>query len=159
MYLIRYELVDVVVYVFFFFLMIRRPPRSTRTDTLFPYTTLFRSYQQIGGAVPFPRMGRTSFGIGRDHRACVAAHLAPDRLCAVAKSGEIRHRTATGKAGGGGGRSAIRSAPVPAGAGRGRACRREPAAAQIGRAHVGTPVTNANLVCRLLLENIKPSHR
>src|SRR3546814_15648626 len=28
----------------FFFLMIRRPPRSTRTDTLFPYTTLFRSY-------------------------------------------------------------------------------------------------------------------
>src|SRR3546814_7446357 len=29
--------------VMFFFLMIRRPPRSTRTDTLFPYTTLFRS--------------------------------------------------------------------------------------------------------------------
>src|SRR3546814_4061416 len=29
----------------FFFLMIRRPPRSTRTDTLFPYTTLFRSFQ------------------------------------------------------------------------------------------------------------------
>src|SRR3546814_2771881 len=27
----------------FFFLMIRLPPRSTRTDTLFPYTTLFRS--------------------------------------------------------------------------------------------------------------------
>src|SRR3546814_1988951 len=27
-----------------FFLMIRRPPRSTRTDTLFPYTTLFRSH-------------------------------------------------------------------------------------------------------------------
>src|SRR3546814_13891397 len=47
--------VNVVVYVLcsyninqlrvfvFFFLMIRRPPRSTRTDTLFPYTTLFRS--------------------------------------------------------------------------------------------------------------------
>src|SRR3546814_7796311 len=35
-------------YVFFycFFLMIRRPPRSTRTDTLFPYTTLFRSQPQ-----------------------------------------------------------------------------------------------------------------
>src|SRR3546814_12528411 len=32
----------------FFFLMIRRPPRSTRTDTLFPYTTLFRS---LGGLV------------------------------------------------------------------------------------------------------------
>src|SRR3546814_10549240 len=29
----------------FFFLMILRPPRSTRTDILFPYTTLFRSFQ------------------------------------------------------------------------------------------------------------------
>src|SRR3546814_2602743 len=33
----------IVFYRFIFFLMIRRPPRSTRTDTLFPYTTLFRS--------------------------------------------------------------------------------------------------------------------
>src|SRR3546814_9909178 len=32
----------------FFFLMIRRPPRSTRTDTLFPYTTLFRSAEHRG---------------------------------------------------------------------------------------------------------------
>src|SRR3546814_12783157 len=32
-----------VIVLFCFFLMIRRPPRSTRTDTLFPYTTLFRS--------------------------------------------------------------------------------------------------------------------
>src|SRR3546814_21195602 len=32
--------------MFFFFLMIRRPPRSTRTDTLFPYTTLFRSLER-----------------------------------------------------------------------------------------------------------------
>src|SRR3546814_20900077 len=36
--------VDVLRYRFFvFFLMIRRPPRATRTDTRFPYTTLFRS--------------------------------------------------------------------------------------------------------------------
>src|SRR3546814_18540439 len=35
-----------------FFLMIRRPPRSTRTDTLFPYTTLFRSRRALGGARP-----------------------------------------------------------------------------------------------------------
>src|SRR3546814_2801484 len=34
---------DVEMWCCFFFLMIRRPPRSTRTDTLFPYTTLFRS--------------------------------------------------------------------------------------------------------------------
>src|SRR3546814_13224651 len=32
-----------LVLLLFFLLMIRRPPRSTRTDTLFPYTTLFRS--------------------------------------------------------------------------------------------------------------------
>src|SRR3546814_18017031 len=31
---------------YFIFLMMRRPPRSTRTDTLFPYTTLFRSSQR-----------------------------------------------------------------------------------------------------------------
>src|SRR3546814_19791098 len=36
-------LADVDMCSHFFFLMIRRPPRSTRTDTLFPYTTLFRS--------------------------------------------------------------------------------------------------------------------
>src|SRR3546814_18318114 len=33
----------VLCFVFFFCLLHRRPPRSTRTDTLFPYTTLFRS--------------------------------------------------------------------------------------------------------------------
>src|SRR3546814_1082075 len=38
-----YGVLVLCVYIFFFFLMIRRPPRSTRTDTLFPYTTLFRS--------------------------------------------------------------------------------------------------------------------
>src|SRR3546814_5172513 len=38
-----------------FFLMIRRPPRSTRTDTLFPYTTLFRSIS--GEDIPGRRGG------------------------------------------------------------------------------------------------------
>src|SRR3546814_3564810 len=42
----------------FFFLMIRRPPRSTRTDTLFPYTTLFRSSQRFEAACAHP--------VGRD---------------------------------------------------------------------------------------------
>src|SRR3546814_13502045 len=39
------------LYIQIFFLWIRRPPRSTRTDTLFPYTTLFRSCQ-----VPSPTL-------------------------------------------------------------------------------------------------------
>src|SRR3546814_3807503 len=43
----------------FFFLMIRRPPISTRTDTLFPYTTLFRSMAQDFTA---------AFNVGEDSR-------------------------------------------------------------------------------------------
>src|SRR3546814_12068454 len=39
--------------------MIRRPPRSTRTDTLFPYTTLFRSLDQQAGLVPDRNRQRT----------------------------------------------------------------------------------------------------
>src|SRR3546814_14796224 len=37
-----------------FFFMIRRPPRSTRTDTLFPYTTLFRSAVAARSVLPSP---------------------------------------------------------------------------------------------------------
>src|SRR3546814_13861680 len=37
----------ICISLIFFFLMIRRPPRSTRTDTLFPYTTLFRSVHHV----------------------------------------------------------------------------------------------------------------
>src|SRR3546814_5345421 len=40
----------------FFFLMIRRPPRSTRTDTLFPYTTLFRSIQHPLNRLQYERL-------------------------------------------------------------------------------------------------------
>src|SRR3546814_2576865 len=44
--------------LFFFFLMIRRPPRSTRTDTLFPYTTLFRSQEARFGQVSYTGLKR-----------------------------------------------------------------------------------------------------
>src|SRR3546814_15334232 len=41
-----------------FFLMIRRPPRSTRTDTLFPYTTLFRSWRGAASSLSaLPELG------------------------------------------------------------------------------------------------------
>src|SRR3546814_20154625 len=40
-------LISLLFVLCFVFLMIRRPPRSTRTDTLFPYTTLFRSQQGL----------------------------------------------------------------------------------------------------------------
>src|SRR3546814_2579662 len=45
-----------VSYFCSFFLMIRRPPRSTRTDTLFPYTTLFRSHSLPPASAPFQRL-------------------------------------------------------------------------------------------------------
>src|SRR3546814_5268590 len=46
-----------------FFLMIRRPPRSTRTDTLFPYTTLFRSRNLAAGELE--RLQSDALGRGR----------------------------------------------------------------------------------------------
>src|SRR3546814_4073865 len=52
----------------FFVLMIRRPPRSTRTDTLFPYTTLFRSLTRESDGAPmsirstWPISGSTATG-------------------------------------------------------------------------------------------------
>src|SRR3546814_7627819 len=52
----------------FFLLMIRRPPRSTRTDTLFPYTPLFRSQQDLAApqaaARPQHHAGEAA-GLGR----------------------------------------------------------------------------------------------
>src|SRR3546814_12162602 len=52
-YILFIVLLYLILFVVFFFLMIRRPPRSTRTDTLFPYTTLFRSpLKSSQGRVP-----------------------------------------------------------------------------------------------------------
>src|SRR3546814_2026098 len=53
--------------------MIRRPPRSTRTDTLFPYTTLFRSAAVEGEAVA--RSGAGGGDIRAPPAALVAGHL------------------------------------------------------------------------------------
>src|SRR3546814_12642555 len=60
--LIDYGLLGLLNSVFFFFLMLRRPPRSTRTAPLFPYPTLFRSnsYAACGHhptACPNPLVG------------------------------------------------------------------------------------------------------
>src|SRR3546814_3876670 len=51
--------------LYFFFLMIRRPPRSTRTDTLFPYTTLFRSSASSTSPSSCGWKGRSPRGAGR----------------------------------------------------------------------------------------------
>src|SRR3546814_7711177 len=74
----------------FFFLTRRRPPRSTRTDTLFPYTTLFRSRQAGRGAAadcpgadhtdlanPHPSRRRTGGVRSRHHRRRHRPPLSP----------------------------------------------------------------------------------
>src|SRR3546814_13025478 len=95
-----YSLYMVSVYVFrSFFLMIRRPPRSTRTDTLFPYTTRFRS-AAAGEAF-------------HDHCACTVepvynAEAANDRSTwagDAARFREIWDRMTNGADAGAGGRS------------------------------------------------------
>src|SRR3546814_13479595 len=73
----------------FFFLMIRRPPRSTRTDTLFPYTTLFRSIHGI------PAAGRATGG-GIERGRFGAGQRAAPRALRTAQAD--RRRRATGVA-------------------------------------------------------------
>src|SRR3546814_19215966 len=69
--------------------MIRRPPRSTRTDTLFPYTTLFRSCSEVFVDAREPIACRTRFSqrilraVGMDHHRLRSAfpELPVDRGC------------------------------------------------------------------------------
>src|SRR3546814_3838384 len=58
--------------------MIRRPPRSTRTDTLFPYTTLFRSRSSATGPAQF--VDETWLEMLRKHRPDLAALPRPEAL-------------------------------------------------------------------------------
>src|SRR3546814_18741051 len=62
--------------------MIRRPPRSTRTDTLFPYTTLFRSLARM---TPYGAIGLAqSRADGFLGAACVRLRKAADEMVAAA---------------------------------------------------------------------------
>src|SRR3546814_10474256 len=94
--------------------MIRRPPRSTRTDTFFPYTTLFRSRR------PARRLVQQS-PVFRRHCHPASDPGAWDDLQTNCRKDRWRRP-------------------------------------EIGRAHVRTPVTNAHLVCRLLLEKKNNNH-
>src|SRR3546814_8417585 len=102
--------------------MIRQPQRSTRTDTLFPYTTLFRSL------------------VVRDEHAVRAradgamADRGPERVQVVPVHRHERVRVRGGR------QAVVRRVAVPGGDRKSTRC---------------TPVTNAHLVCRLLLEKKK----
>src|SRR3546814_9279993 len=121
--------------------MIRRPPRSTRTDTLFPYTTLFRSPYATDDHKPLIIRGTVSSDTGESLAGAVIDvwHSTPDGLYSgihdtipvdyyrgtlvTDSQGHYRLRTTM-------------SVPYPT----------------IRRAHVGTSVTNSHLLCRLLPE-------
>src|SRR3546814_8452308 len=114
--------------------MIRRPPRSTRTDTLFPYTTLFRSVD-----------------VGHEREAHVALAEIAQRL-----AGHHRAEVRAADADADHVADALARMPRPLPAAHAIGERRHAVAhREIGRAHVRTPVTNAHLVCRLLLETKK----
>src|SRR3546814_5591351 len=134
--------------------MIRRPPRSTRTDTLFPYTTLFRSWN------PDPQRERA-------HMVSVARFIVP--IAALAAIGgctqaprsieyfrahpeEAQKVAEQCRAGTVTGEECAAAQEVAGKAARRNQLQRESGNSKIGRAHVGTPVTNAHLVCRLLVE-------
>src|SRR3546814_4927342 len=68
--------------------MIRRPPRSTRTDTLFPYTTLFRS--------AFDVVDREQRGRPAQPAIFVALLRFPGKLCHRAEVGDLVHDPGVG---------------------------------------------------------------
>src|SRR3546814_6347290 len=126
--------------------MIRRPPRSTRTDTLFPYTTLFRSRVAVDAKDP-------SLQAHACHTRLRELQVLHDRLRALLEDDSFKPPLQP--------REIAVLAPdidpyVPyldavfGGHGRGDSGSGQ----EIGRAHVRTPVTNALLVCCLPLEQI-----
>src|SRR3546814_7134403 len=106
--------------LFVFFLMIRRPPRSTRTDTLFPYTTLFRS------------RGRGARGRGSSRSARSAARPPPAPTPGPATTRSEEHTSEL--------QSLMRISYAVF-------CLHKKTN---GRAHVCNPVTNTHILSRIL---------
>src|SRR3546814_2845619 len=109
--------------------MIRRPPRSTRTDTLFPYTTLVRSLERaVGLAERWQHVLEVQDDDGKEVRWVES----------LIRGGSLN------------------ATPIEVADDFQRMRETYPGTwlftSEIGRAHVRTPVTNAHLVCRLLLE-------
>src|SRR3546814_14700938 len=76
---------------FFFFLMVRRPPRSTRTDTRFPYTTLFRSTAEQPGRADAEGAGNHQQLVGAGLGTVVFPAL-PGRRLHAEPAGRLRDR-------------------------------------------------------------------
>src|SRR3546814_2136174 len=153
--------------------MIRRPPRSTRTDTLFPYTTLFRSearcvasartQRRIGheedsvahrdGGAQLP--GRQRLDVDREaaKRSPVAPGIFEQRLVlrnpdmAAFPAHPAVENDARNLTALTGTCSVPKEITLPVSLAFRRRLERTALVLEIGRAHVCTPVTNAHLVC------------
>src|SRR3546814_9611756 len=131
--------------------MIRRPPRSTRTDTLLPYTTLFRSQEATGGTeecagqirVSIHASAQEATGADQDRarQIGVSIHASAQEATRSWQEARLSVRVSI--------HASAQEAPVMFSQHRldGLVSIHE-----IGRAHVCTPVPNAALVCRPLLE-------
>src|SRR3546814_5294596 len=123
--------------------MIRRPPESKRTDTPFPYTTRFRFRiaERSSGT------GCSLMPVGQTYRDGKHEPLIPDHASGRITLGWGSERVSVllGR---------VIAQPVQSAFSDqyGKGVR---TTAEIGRAHVCTPVTNAHLVCRFLLEKNK----
>src|SRR3546814_8655095 len=135
-----------------FFLMIRRPPRSTRTDTLFPYTTLFRSEGE-GGELD----GGAPDGCGAPSACCARPPSRPSRPGASNDMPPENSESPPPPPWLAGIRVFISAPPSPSPSTS--LTKALPSCIlstpgksalliKIGRAHGLTPVTNAHLVCR-----------
>src|SRR3546814_6400094 len=148
--------------------MIRRPPRSTRTDTLFPYTTLFRS----GAANDRSLINRAwcnaqnSLEIGARLAYCAmqqSMRRRPDGPQGYSVQAD-RRRTPSGREACVGAQKrpvaapATSLPPVSATINESSVFAASAAADQNGRAHVWTPVTNCPPVLRLMLEKKKKNN-
>src|SRR3546814_15562442 len=128
---------------YFFFLVLRRPPKSTRTDTLFPNTSLFRSPVSAGRrclaggtrwSIPilrsvFPARGRAGPAHGPACRSAAARQAAPDRPAAQsdrpAATGRRQEGPARGPDGAGCSCCELPPASSPDGGGTGQGSGRE----------------------------------
>src|SRR3546814_16192113 len=82
-------IIVLLITLFVFFFMIRLPPRSTRTDTLFPYTTLFRSPRH-----PPVRLGISPANAA--HRGIDASFFPTHGMAATSRRGHVATRSISG---------------------------------------------------------------
>src|SRR3546814_7227277 len=139
--------------------MIRRPPRSTRTDTLFPYTTRFRSKTDRAGQRPgaaiarhesqLDEAGGEAGTLARDTHVREAGQIAADPDREPVDRRNDRHLARLE-----GARDTLDTTPIIDPRRRWRVAWPNASTIlhQIGRAPVCSPVPNAQIVCRLLID-------